>query len=75
MSKNNTVIWVGMLITFSAIVSLLMSQSESRERDKWQDACDKLDIEIRWHKMALDGVTTNWVEMIDLRNNEIRKAR
>ncbi len=45
------------------------------ENNKWQSACDELDIEIRWHEMTLDGVTTNWVEMIDLRDNEIRKAR
>lgn len=43
--------------------------------EKWQDACDELDIEIRWHTMTLDGVSTNWVEMIDLRDNSVRKAR
>ena len=62
-------------IVFLILGTLLMAYDSKKENEKWQDACDKLDIEIRWHNMTLDGITTNWVEMIDLRDNSVRKAR
>ena len=60
---------------FAIAGTLLTAFVAKQEAGKWKSACDELGIEIRWHKMTLDGVSTNWVEMIDLRNNEIRKAR
>lgn len=62
-------------VVLSIIGMLLTAFAVKDEQDKWQNACDELDIEIRWHEMSLDGVTTNWVEMIDLRDNSVRKAR
>lgn len=62
-------------IVFLILCTLLMAYDSKEEHDKWQDACDELDIEIRWHEMSLDGVKTNWVELIDVRTNEIRKSR
>lgn len=60
---------------FAIVCTILTALAVKGEQDKWQTACDGLDIEIRWHEMSLDGVTTNWVEMIDLRDNSVRKAR
>lgn len=57
------------------VCTILTALAVKGEQEKWQTACDELGIEIRWHEMSLDGVKTNWVEMIDFRDNSVRRAK
>lgn len=59
----------------SIFCTVLMAVTVKKEVEKWKSACAELGIVIRWHEMSIDGVTTNWVELVELRDDSARRAK
>ena len=66
MNLSNVVVAIISVIITAAVISVASDY-------RWQKVCKLLDIKIEWHRHVVDGIAKDWVEMIDLRNGEIRR--
>ena len=71
MNLSNVVVAIISVIITTAVISAVISIASE---DRWQKACKLLDIKIEWHRYVGDGIVKDWVEMIDLRDGDVRKV-
>ena len=57
------------IITILVFGAYNYNNGRSEANSRWENACSDLGVKIRWHSLTIDGVTTNWVEMINLRGS------
>ena len=67
MDLSNVVVAIISVIVTAAIVSVAFEY-------RWQRACKLLDVKIEWHRHVVNGIAKDWVEMIDLRDGDVRKS-
>ena len=67
MNLSNVVVTIISVIVTAAVVSVASDY-------RWQKACKLLDIKIKWHRHIIDGIAKDWVEMIDIRDGDVRKV-
>ena len=67
MNLSNVVVAIISVIITAAVVSIASDY-------RYQKACKSLDIKIEWHRHVVNGIAKDWVEMIDLRDGDVRKV-
>lgn len=67
MNLSNVVVTIISVIITAAVISIASDY-------RWQKALKSLDVKIEWHRHIIDGIAKDWVEMIDLRDGDVRKV-
>lgn len=67
MNLSNVVVAIISVIITAAVVSIASDY-------RWQKALKSLDVKIEWHRHVVDGIATDYVEMINLRDGDVMKV-